>query len=122
MGNSGCLGCNLLVWDTMTKKKYTSKHVSSVNDMKDLYGWSVRKIAKETGIPKSVVGRWTKNPKEWQEKYRWNVPEDKALSPKRRVALEKFRKKVVKGKKKDPEKYKGLLIRYTEDDDYVPYS
>ena len=105
-----------------TKKKYTSDHVDTVKGMKDTFGWSVRKIAKETGIPKSVVGRWTKDPKTWKEKYRWNVPENKKLSKKDQIALEKFRKKVAKGKKKDDNKYKGLMIRYTEDDDWVPYS
>lgn len=106
----------------MTKKKYTSDHVAGVKGLHDAFGWSVRKIAKETGIPKSVVGRWTKEPKVWKEKYRWNIPEDKALSPKQRIALEKFRKKVAKGKKIDPEKYTGLMIRYTEDDEYEAYS
>ena len=122
MASTGYCRYDLLVRDTMTKKKYTSTQVDTIKNLKDEFGWSVRKIAKETGIPKSVVGRWTKDPKTWKENYRWNVPENKTLSPKQRIALEKFRKKVVKGKKVDPEKYKGLMIRYTEDDDWVPYS
>ena len=106
----------------MTRKKYTADHVEGVKIMKDTFGWSVRKIAKETRIPKSVIGRWTKDPKEWKEKYRWNVPERIDLSLKKQKALEKFRKKVAKGKNIDPEKYKGLMIRYTEDDEYEAYS
>ena len=113
---------DLLVRGTMTKKRYTSGQVDTVKGMKDEFGWSVRKIAKETGIPKSVVGRWTKEPKVWKENYRWNVPEDKALSPKQQVALQKFRKKVVAGKKVDPDKYKGLMIHYLDDDSYEAYS
>ena len=113
---------DLLVRYPMTKKIYTSDQVQTVKGMQDSFGWSVRKIAKETGIPKSVVGRWTKEPKVWRENYRWNVPENKALSLKQQVALQKFRKKVAAGKKVDPDKYKGLMIHYLDDDTYEAYS
>ncbi|MCK5520337.1 MAG: hypothetical protein KAI81_04430 [Candidatus Marinimicrobia bacterium] len=106
----------------MNKKIYTSTQVDIIKGLKDEFGWSIRKISQETGIPRSVVGRWTKDPKIWRENYRWNVPERTDLSPKRKKALKKFRKKVAGGKKKDPDKYKGLMIRYTEDGDFEAYS
>ena len=122
MATAGYFRYDLLGFIGVIKKKYTSDQVQTVKGLQDSFGWSVRKIAKETGISKSVVGRWTKDPKTWKEKYRWNVPENKALSSKQRVALEKFHKKVVKGKKVDPDKYKGLMIHYAEDDNWEPYS
>ena len=122
MAITGNLWHNLLGLVSVTRKKYTSDQVETVKGLKDSFGWSVRKIAKETGIPKTIVGRWTKEPKVWKENYRWNVPEDKALSPKQQVALQKFRKKVAAGKKVDPDKYKGLMIHYLDDDTYEAYS
>ena len=122
MAITGNFRNDLLGFVYVTKKKYTSDQVQTVKGMQDSFGWSVRKISKETGIPKSVVGRWTKNPKVWKENYRWNVPENKALSPKQQIALQKFRKKVAAGKKIDPDKYKGLMIHYLDDDTYEAYS
>lgn len=115
---------NLLWSDSMSKKTYTSAHIDAVKGLREAFSWSIRKIAKETGTPKSVVGRWVKDPEVWKEKYRFNVPEKtkKGMSEKRRKSLEKFHKKVAKEKKVDPDKYKGLMLRYTEDDDWVPYS
>ena len=106
------------------RKQYTSNQIDTIKGLKNEFNWSIRKIAKETGIPKSVVGRWTKEPKVWKEKYRFNIPEKsrKGMSEKRVKSLEKFRKKVAKGRKGDPDKYSGLQIRYDEDGDWEAYS
>lgn len=56
----------------MTKKKtkeYTIEDVKSVKRLRERTGESVRKIAKRLSIPKSVVGRWIKEPVKYAQKY-----------------------------------------------------
>lgn len=100
---------------------YTARQVETALGLSKDFGWSIRKIGRETGIPKSVIGRWVKDPQEWKEKYRWNVPKYIKMDRKRLKSLKKFHAKVKRGKEVDPDKYKGLQIRYG-DGDYEAYS
>lgn len=105
------------------KKVYTSDQVETVKQMKRNFPkLSIRNMAKITGIPKSVVGRWTKEPQVWKEKYRFNKPEHIKMTDKQFTALQKFKKKVKDEKKVDSEKYQGLMIKFTEDGEMEVYS
>lgn len=122
MANTGYPRNDLLGFNSV--RQYTSDHVEMINLAYKTGDKSIRSLGKFYDIPKSVVGRWVKEPKVWKEKYRFNAPEKvkKGMSEKRRLSLKKFHKKVADAKKVDPDKYKGLMIRYTEDDDYEAYS
>ena len=101
--------------------KYTIEHFNLVIALRNTTDKSIRAIAEFTGISKSNVGRWVKNPKEYQSKMQFIPPTDTGLSDKKQKALARFKKKVAAGKRKNPGTYEGLLIRF-EDGDYVPYS
>lgn len=53
----------------MTKREYDISDVRLVKDTKAKTGQSIRAIAKNLGYPKSVVGRWVKDPIEYGRKY-----------------------------------------------------
>lgn len=107
---------------------YTSRQVKSISELRELWGWSIRKIGKETKVPKSVVGRWIKDPQLWIEKYDLAEGQRKkaSWSPKRKLAWEKFHEKILKREKKAEKikdgTYKGMQVRYDEDDDFELYS
>ena len=125
----------------MTKKKskpktvYTAQQVQVMSDMKaEFPGLSIRKMADMTGVPKSVVGRWVKDPIVWKRKYVFNVPKQVKLSKKspgkyrdgtpkksQKERHDAFFAKVKKAKLQDKNKYKGLLISY-DDDEFEIYS
>lgn len=102
----------------MSKRKYTVGQVDTISGLKAEFGWSVRKIAEETGIPKSVVGRWTKDPEIWKQKYQITAQKAKSnkLSPKVRKQLRKAIKHVSDPAK--PTRHKLHLTIYEEDDTY----
>ena len=107
----------------MPNRQYTTRQVDAIVNMKKAFPeLSIRKIAKTVNIPKSVVGRWLKEPKVWKDKYRFNIPKDTILIDKRQVALNRFKKKVAKAKKVDKDKYKGLRIHYADDGEWEAYS
>lgn len=98
-------------------REYEPDDIIALVRMHKKYGMSVRDLESITKIPKSVIGRWTKNPDEWLQHYEkrdtlGNIL-DKEQRNKARNRLEKF----IDMKKS--EKQKKLRIRYDEVDDYV---
>lgn len=74
-------------------KQYTSQNVEDVLASRRL-GFSIREISKKTKIPKSVIGRWIKEPDKSIQKSQIREIRGK-LTPKAKKHIDKFLKKVV---------------------------
>lgn len=100
-------------------RTYTPEHVDTVLSVRKLSGASIRGISDLLSIPKSVIGRWIKDPEVWKEKYLFNIPEGFNMSEKDIESLKKFEAKVAN--REDPTDYEGLEIRF-EDGEWEAYS
>lgn len=107
----------------MTKKKKTIKEYSStdvrgVKWLRATTGKSVRAIAKETGIPKSVVGRWIKEDEiVYIRKYDFRDVKRKVRYNLSKEDYEKFLKVENKILHNPIGKQSELTIEYYDDDD-----
>lgn len=100
----------------MTKREYTIKEIRAVV-AEHKAGKSIRNISEFWDIPKSVVGRWVKDPEHWKQTYRFRDVERKIQDPERRA---KYRRAVHKFRS-EPEKYADIEADYIEEGDYYEF-
>lgn len=107
----------------MTKKKksvkeYSSTDVRGVKWLRTTTGKSIRAIAKETGIPKSVIGRWIKEDEiVYVRKYDFRDVKRKVRENLTKKDYEKFLKIENKILHNPIGKQSELTIEYYDDDD-----
>ena len=80
----------------MVKRKYTKEEVNAAQVL--LRKNSVRETARKMDIPKSVIGRWKKNPAQWSQKYQVTTEFEKhkaKLSKKEIRAFHKAKKEII---------------------------
>ena len=118
------MGCSELVRSSnMTnpkkspRKEYNERQVDIVTGLQKEFGMSVRKIAKETGIPKSVIGRWVKDPVKWRRQYSFRDGYREVKSRMNKTLFKKFQKAQDRILNKPHGKQSTLKIKFIDDDD-----
>ena len=101
-----------------TTKEYSSEDVKGVKWIRASTGKSIRQIAKETGIPKTVVGRWVKEaPIVYIRKYDFRDVKRKARQKLSKEDYEIFQKMEHRILKEPIGRQGELTIEWYDDDD-----